>query len=148
VAARPIGLRVEGHDFQIDHVAELEQVVVGAHVGMALPKRDIEIKASSNVQDPSAKDGAMTEMWSSLSISRRMRCGGRLDGPSVPASRRPIHETAMPIHRWFEDYVFEVPGFLPADRCDALIAQANGSSSRKPPSARPRPAAAGKSAQQ
>src|SRR5262245_60163122 len=35
-----------------------------------------------------------------------------------------IRETAMAIHRWFEDYVFEVSDFLPSDRCDALIAQA------------------------
>jgi len=37
---------------------------------MALPKWYIEIKAGSNVRDPSAKDGATTEMWSSFSISR------------------------------------------------------------------------------
>jgi hypothetical protein len=33
-------------------------------------------------------------------------------------------ETAMTIHRWFEDYVFEVPDFLRTDRRDQLIAQA------------------------
>lgn len=30
----------------------------------------------------------------------------------------------MTIKRWFEDYVFEVPDFLPALRCDELIAHA------------------------
>jgi predicted 2-oxoglutarate/Fe(II)-dependent dioxygenase YbiX len=30
----------------------------------------------------------------------------------------------MTIHRWFEDYVFEVPNFLSGVRCDELIAHA------------------------
>jgi len=65
-AARPIGLGVEGHDFQINRVPELHQVVVGAHVGMALPKRYIEIKAGSNVRDPLGQgwgdDGKVVEL--------------------------------------------------------------------------------------
>jgi hypothetical protein len=46
--------------------AKLEQVIVGAHVGMALPKRDIEIKTVSNVQDSLGQarrnDGKMVEL--------------------------------------------------------------------------------------
>ena len=30
----------------------------------------------------------------------------------------------MAIHRWFEDYVFEVSDFLPAGHCDELVAHA------------------------
>src|SRR5712671_3578912 len=76
-AARPIGLRVEGHDLQIDRVPELEHVVVGAHVGMALPKWYIEIKASSNVRDPLGQgwsdDGNVVE----LQHFSGMHCSGR-----------------------------------------------------------------------
>src|SRR5262245_13273617 len=41
-------------------------------------------------------------------------------GPRAGRSR-PIEENAMAIHRWFEDYVFEVSDFLPASRCDELV---------------------------
>jgi hypothetical protein len=65
-SARRIGLRVEGHDFQINRVSKLEQVIVGSHVGVALSKRDIEIKTVSNVQDALSQvrsnDGNMVEL--------------------------------------------------------------------------------------
>lgn len=50
-AARPLRIRVERDDFQIDGPAELQQVIIGAHIAMALPERDIEIEAGSNMGD-------------------------------------------------------------------------------------------------
>ena len=45
-----------------------------------------------------------------------------------PASHKhhlhPTAKTVMAIHRWFEDYVFEVSDFLPVDRCDELVEHA------------------------
>jgi hypothetical protein len=53
-----------------------EQVVVGAHVGMALPKRDIEIKASSNVRDSLGQrwsdDGDVVELQHFWDAFRRL----------------------------------------------------------------------------
>jgi len=91
---------------------------------MALPKWYIEIKASSNVRDPSAKDGAMTEMWSSFSISRAciaadvnfgliLSCNVGCSRPAVQASRKFI--CTLPRNR------AEVRASNPLGRIPALV---------------------------
>ena len=74
-AARRFAIRIKRDDFQIRHVAELQQVIVGAHVVVALTERDIETEARANVRDTLGEgwgdDGEMVELEREQRIARR-----------------------------------------------------------------------------
>ena len=72
---------IEGHDLQVDRAAELQEVVVGAYVGMARVERDIDIDGGARinvsdafVQGEQRQRGAQgqSRAWAGLTASQQI----------------------------------------------------------------------------